>query len=170
VNWTDVFTDTDFANGDYTSEVKLDQWKANHRYARERLGFVYLLTGGNFFVAATSSSGAVKAYMDETPIYTGASIATGTFADYKGADIDISGYADWLHNLRVGRPTRDPLVDTTEFRNLEVRFIKAPEMDRLSIFYRAARKTLAMVSEGSDIYGLAITSLSVILHREVQGW
>lgn len=154
MNWTDVFTDVPWANGDYGTEIKLDQMVANSRYARERASYVTLIGGA----AGSNSGNTLYALVDEVALANSGSISSGTWADQKIVDQSISGLADGLHSFRFGGST----FDRDNTGTIEVRFIKPPEMDFLSMFFRRRYD--------GGLSTVLFSTLTVILHREAQGW
>ena len=100
--WTDEFNDVAWANGDYLSEIKLDQMVANGRWCRDQLSMVYLGLSANSN-ADTSHSSSTMYYRAELhlgtsgiPIWTSGNYqytppSPGTFVSMDQANIDLSG-------------------------------------------------------------------------------
>lgn len=153
MNWTDVFTVVNFDNGDYLEEIKLDGWKNNFAFLRERASYVQAMGGLSGFVTfGSGSSGTLTLSVDGTGIGTTSSFSSGVWTVDKLVDKAISGYADGLHDVSFG--------------SVQAKIIKPPEMDYLSAFF-SRRYVVAGGGSGGDA---EFRYLTVVLHREVQGW
>jgi hypothetical protein len=149
------FTEVSWSNGDYITEVKLDQMIENDLYVREKAAYKYIAndsadkeverSGGAFSTVSISVGGTISG-TDIT--------STGSHVE----EIDISSLTDdniYTVSLTITGAT----VDTKAFR-----FYKTEDLSYLTVWVFTSTRT-----SGPDTFD-KMSSVSIIGHRQAKSW
>ena len=144
-----TFVPVAWTNGDIVTEVKMDQMVANDVHLRVETDYKYLMTQGG---PVTGNHAFDSASVNMT--YCTQSSGNG---DHVSADNDISSLTDGtLYTVTVSG---------NGFASFEFRFLKTPDMERLTYF-----ATLSSASDGGGAFDLTVSSITVIGHRVDESW
>lgn len=149
-----AYSDVEWSNGDYLTELKLDTMQGNTDHVREEGNYKGVCPIMFYEGDQASSVGSVTLDIEIDTTTVGAQ-QSGTGS--KGqADLDISSFSTGLHILHVTLSG-----STYEFYD---RFVKTADLDRLSYWCFLGQR-----NDGGTYYN-QLQNFRVILHKDAQGW
>lgn len=166
--WADVFTDVPWSNGDFATEVKMDQEVANDRYLRENGDFRQVLVVAvddpvEFGPGAGTSenhSFTLKIDATTTVLNVGSYSQGSAWQEKTAKDVDITGTAEGLHTIDLAATYADG----------SWRFVKTQEIEYFSIWARVSYDRGVQGGAGGNYQAFWRFYISIIGHRVAQGW